>query len=164
MDFQDKQGLPFEIRTGADEDIAPLMEMYARFEPRGHYQGIPPIELEPCLAWIERLFGNGMNLLALRDGRIIGHAALLPDLNLRDGEYLVFLHQAHRGHGIGAVLTRRAIERAQHLGLTEVWLTVDVTNYIAIRLYRKCGFHFCGAPDFEGERKMSLPLSADKGN
>ena len=88
MLFHDKSGQPFRIRPGREDDIDRLMEMYAQFHPRGRYQGLPPLNLQACLSWIEHLFKKGENFLALRNERIVGHAALLPDFTIRDGEYL----------------------------------------------------------------------------
>jgi GNAT superfamily N-acetyltransferase len=164
MRFHDKNGQPFGIKPGCEDDIDRLMEMYAQFHPRGHYQGLPPLNLQACLPWIKHLFKKGENFLALRDERIVGHAALLPDFTIRDGEYLVFIHQDHRGQGIGTFLTHWALEQAKYHSLTTLWLTVEPHNFIAIRFYQKCGFHFCGQMDFIGERKMILHLSAGNGS
>ena len=164
MRFYDKSGQPFRIKPGREDDIDRLMEMYAQFHPRGRYQGLPPLNLQACLSWIEHLFKKGENFLALRNERIVGHAALLPDFTIRDGEYLVFIHQDHRGQGIGTFLTHCALEHAKHHTLTTLWLTVDAHNFIATRFYRKCGFHFCGQMDFELERKMIFHLSAGNGS
>lgn len=161
MRYHDNNGEPFEIKTGREDDIHRLMEMYTTFEHRGHYQGIPPKNLPTCLAWATHLLKVGDNFLALRGEPIIGHAALLSDLALRDGEYLVFVHQNHRGQGIGTALTCCAIAEAKKLGLREIWLTVDTDNFVAIRLYRKCGFCFSSGFSFERERKMILPLIPD---
>lgn len=162
MRYRDKNDDPFAILAGEEDNATWLMEMYADFHPRGHYQGLPPLNHQTCLSWIGRLFKIGENFLASRDGRIIGHAALLPDLTLRDGEYLVFIHQDYRGQGIGTVLTQCALARSRQLGLTNIWLTVSPHNFIAIRLYKKCGFQFCGeASSFDEERKMELLLPAD---
>lgn len=99
--------------------------------------------------------------MAYRNHRAIGHAVLLPDLTVRDGEFLVFVHQHHRGRGVGTRLTRSALENAQDLGLGAVWLTVDADNFIAIRLYRKFGFRFEGEVSWHAERKMMLHLGGE---
>ena len=158
MFFLDKEGEAFEVKKGGQEDVSRLVEMYETFQPKGRYQGLPPAKTGACTTWLRHLFLIGENFLAARDHRMIGHAALLPNLNLRDGEYLVFVHQRHRGRGIGTRITELALERARALGLAEIWLTVDADNFIAIRLYRKFGFHFCDNAGLHSERKMMLYL------
>jgi GNAT superfamily N-acetyltransferase len=86
----------------------------------------------------------------------------MPDLGVRDGEYLVFVHQHHRGRGVGTQLTRTALDHARSLGISEIWLSVDASNFIAIRLYRKFGFRFCDNADLHCERKMLLNLEGEK--
>lgn len=159
VQYLDKKGDAFWVRKGEEKDISPLVEMYAGFHPKGAYQGLPPPNAPACGAWIRHLLASGINPLAGRENRMIGHAALLPDLKIGDGEYLVFVHQHHRGLGIGTALTRTALAHARDLGLDIIWLSVDACNFIAIRLYRKFGFYFSDEHCLEGERKMVLPLS-----
>jgi GNAT superfamily N-acetyltransferase len=158
----DKHGEAFEVKKGSSEDAARLVKMYETFQPRGKYQGLPPTTDRALTGWIRHLFEIGESYLAERGSRIIGHAALLPDLGIRDGEYLVFVHQRHRNRGIGTRLTRSALEHARALGLAEIWLSVDAGNFIAIRLYRKFGFCFCDEASLHGERKMLLNLGDEK--
>ena len=161
MLFLDKKGEHFEVRLGREGDADRLLEMYEAFHPKGKFQGLPPLKTAPCLAWIRHLFNIGENHLAFRQNQTIGHAVLLPDLTLRDAEYLVFVSQNHRGLGVGTQLTRQVLDQARRLDLTVVWLTVDASNFIAIRLYRKFGFCFSDAACVSGERKMSLDLGGN---
>ena len=161
MLFLDKQNEPFELKKGSEDDAARLVEMYETFQPKGRYQGLPPAKTDACASWLHHIFSIGENFLALRNDRMIGHAALLPDQTIRDGEYLVFVHQLHRRLGIGTQLTRSAMDHARALGLIDIWLTVDADNFIAIRLYRNFGFRFCDKTCFHSERKMMLHLEGD---
>jgi RimJ/RimL family protein N-acetyltransferase len=161
MESRDKKGDAFQIRIGRPDDIPRLLEMYARFQPKGRYQGLPPHQAQACRCWIEHLFQSGCHHLAWRDCVTIGHAALLPDWKRRDGEYLVFVQQEFRGLGIGTALTRMSLTYAADQGLTTIWLTVDCANLIAIRLYRKCGFEFCDDACWDMERQMTLVLPGD---
>jgi GNAT superfamily N-acetyltransferase len=162
MFFLDKKGEAFEVKKGGRGDTSRLVAMYETFQPKGKFQGLPPIAAGACSAWLRHLFEVGENLLAARERRIIGHAALVPDTAVRDGEYLVFVHQHHRNRGVGTRLTRLTLDRARALGLGEIWLTVDAGNFIAIRLYRKSGFCFRDDAGLHGERKMSLTLGDGK--
>ncbi len=163
MFFLDKKKEPFEVRPGVESDTPELLEMYETFQPKGKYQGLPPLKREAGRDWMRRLFESGENHLAIQKHRMIGHSVLLPDLTLLDAEYLVFVHQRHRGKGVGTQLTDCSLEYARSLGLTVTWLTVDASNFVAIRLYKKFGFKFSDKSGFHTERKMILSLGNGDG-
>jgi RimJ/RimL family protein N-acetyltransferase len=157
MTYIDKRGDPFSIKRYEAGDYTQLAEMYYAFTPKAKFQGMPPLEQEPCRKWIERLLDTGENFLAWRNDKVIGHAVFLPDLSLRDAEYLIFVNQNHRNRGVGTRLTGTALERAGGLGLKKLWLTVGAYNFIAIRLYRNFGFEFSDDSS-ESDRPMVLWL------
>jgi len=45
--------------------------------------------------------------------------------------------------GVGTELTRLTLEEVRELAFDSIWLTVENSNLIAIKLYRKFGFQFC---------------------
>ena len=53
-------------------------------------------------------------------------------------------------------MTQAILDEARNLGFQSVWLTVAVTNSIAIRLYAKLGFQYCDMD--ECERTMRIVL------
>ena len=108
MIYNDKKGRPFEVRSFKNEDFSLLVDMYSAFSPKGKFQGLPPAEKAECEKWIKRLVRDGENLLALREGRVVGHVAFLPDFSKLDAEYLIFVDQYNRGLGVGTALTRAA--------------------------------------------------------
>jgi len=150
----DKSGKPFEIGISCAEDFPFLLEMYRIFSPKPASQGLPPEDPEVCHNWVKKLFEIGENLLAWRDNSVIGHAALIPDMEGKAGEFVIFVDQNQRNLGIGTELTRFALEKSRQLGFVSVWLTVNVTNFIAIKLYRKLGFTYCDMDNYE--RLMSI--------
>jgi len=152
----DKSGGPFEIGTGLIADFSSLLEMYRTFSPKPASQGLPPEDPETCHRWVERLFEIGENFLAWRGDRVIGHAALVPDLKGKSGEFIIFVDQDFRNLGIGTELTQFTLEKFSQRGFDSVWLTVNVSNSVAIRLYRKIGFEY-----YDGdlcERTMRIRL------
>lgn len=151
----DRRGLPFEVGEFREDDYRHLEEMYDAFSPKGKYQGMPPAAPDACRQWLDRLLEGGENFLAWREGRVIGHAVALPDLDRRDAEYLIFVSRHHRGCGVGSALTLAVLERAHELGLRCLWLTVETYNIRATRLYRKFGFEYADAEKFETERMMT---------
>ncbi len=141
----DRSGRPFEVRLYNPSDLAELRLMYVSFSPRPASQGLPPEDADICDRWVSQLLQTGENLLAWRDGRVIGHASLVPDRGRRSCEFVIFVHQDSRNLGIGTELTWLALEKARRLGFSATWLTVEASNHIAILLYRHAGFTRCDA-------------------
>ncbi len=154
--YHDNLGDPFAVMSCRSEDILFLVEMYDTFMPEPVAQGLPPLDQQTRRKWIRTLLKHGENFVAIREGRIVGHAALVPNLEGNDGEYLIFVASPHRKRGLATVLTAVAIEKAGELGLKSIWLTVEADNFRAIRLYRKMGFQFCNRG--VSERKMVLRI------
>ena len=150
----DKSGRPFEVGISRPEDLPYLLEMYRLFSPRPASQGLPPQDPEICNDWVKKLFEIGENLLAWREDRVIGHAALVPDMKGGSVEFVIFVDQNHRNLGIGTELTRFALEESRQLAFDSIWLTVNVSNAIAIRLYKKFDFEYCDMD--QSERMMSV--------
>jgi GNAT superfamily N-acetyltransferase len=152
----DKAGASFEITIGCMEDLSPLKEMYRTFFPKPASQGLPPQDPETCNQWVHNLFGIGENFLVWRGENVIGHAALVSDSSGKSGEFVIFIDQDNRNLGIGTHLTRFTLERYRQRGYDTIWLTVNVSNVLAVKLYRKIGFQFC---DFDSyERTMIFRL------
>ncbi len=158
----DKTGKPFEIGTSCAEDFHALLEMYRLFYPKPASQGLPPEDPETCHRWVKSLFEIGKNFLAWAGGAVIGHAVLVPDTKGQSGEFVIFIHQRHRNLGIGTELTRFTLEKSRESGFDSVWLAVNLTNFIAIKLYRKFGFEYKDLD--QNERIMSIKLRDPNGN
>lgn len=154
IEYLDKSGNPFTIEECNPEHVRELVDMYDAFSQKAISQGLPPHgEKERC-SWIEKLMACGKNLMVRQNGRVVGHAALLPDLNRMDAEYIIFVDSAFRNRGLGSALTANAVQCAKKSGIKNVWLTVECFNFRAIRVYRKVGFQFCD----EGERERTMVL------
>jgi RimJ/RimL family protein N-acetyltransferase len=152
----DKLGLPFEVGEGGNESIGPLSEMYDGFSRTDLTQGLPPSDKKARDKWVGMLLNSAKNFLAWRDGAVIGHCSLIPDLSRKDAEFIIFVSQPVRGRGVGSELTVLALAKGKELGLNKVWLTVEFINFRAIGLYHKTGFQF--VDHFERERIMVMEL------
>ena len=152
----DKSGSPFGIKMGYPEDFPFVLEMYRNFSPKPASQGLPPEDPETCHNWVKELFEIGKNVLAWRGDSVIGHAALVPDMKGKSCEFVIFVDQNVRSLGIGTELTRFALEKSRQLGFDSVWLTVNVSNFIAIKLYTKCGFEYCDRDSYERTMRFRL--------
>ena len=154
--YYDRVGDPFSVRRCNTEDFHFVLDMYDTFMPEPVAQGLPPLDPQTRRNWIRGLLRDGENLVAVRDGRAVGHCALLPNLRERNGEYIIFVASPHRKRGLATVLTALTIEKAREMGLEAIWLTVEADNFRAIKLYRKMGFRFCDRGLCE--RKMELRI------
>jgi GNAT superfamily N-acetyltransferase len=152
----DKTGCRLELGECSKDYTAELKEMYDGFGQLALAQGLPPIGKENRHRWVERLLECAENFVVWDEGKIVGHSALIADLSLRDGEYIIFVAEAYRHRGLGNGLTHAALDRARELKLTAVWLTVESFNFRAIKLYRKTGFEF--ADKGGQERSMVLRM------
>lgn len=155
----DKTGSQYELAECRNRDFSSLMDMYDLFSPRPASQGLPPVQTEACQKWVKDLVNVGDNFLTWCDKKVIGHAALIPDLNKGDCEFVIFIDQLYRNRGIGTELSRLVISRAKTLGLKSVWATVEIHNIRAMSLCKKLGFEFCDTDDCE--RIMALRLDKD---
>ena len=156
ISLKNRMGDLFEVGRGVSEDLAFIMEMYRVFSPKPASQGLPPPDPETCQGWVKDLLEIGENLLARKEGEAIAHAALIPNPKGDSGEFVIFVHQGHRNLGVGTHLTRLILERAREMGMKSVWLTVAITNFVAIRLYQKVGFQYCDMDDCERTMVISL--------
>jgi ribosomal protein S18 acetylase RimI-like enzyme len=82
--------------------------------------------------------GDGMYLVAWRDGQPVAHAhlALTDPPELQDVE----VRREYRRRGIASALTARAEEEARTRGFDRLRLGVSVDNAPAQALYRRCGY------------------------
>jgi RimJ/RimL family protein N-acetyltransferase len=152
----DTSGEPFGMGNGCSEDFPSLLEIYRTFSPKPASQGLPPEDPETCHNWVKNLFEIGENLLAWRGNSVIGHASLVPDRQGKSGEFVIFVDQNHRNLGIGTELARFALEWSRHLGYDSIWLTVNVSNFIAIKLYKKLGFEYYDMDSCERVMRVKL--------
>jgi diamine N-acetyltransferase len=150
----DKREAPFTSLWCTAEHELELAGLYDRFSPRGISQGLPPVDGAECRKWVSKMLTRGWNFLIRSDKEAVGHAAVIPDLDRADGEYIIFVLQPFRNRGLGSVLTEMAVKTSRNRGLTTLWLTVESYNFRAIRVYWKVGFEFCD----QGERERTMML------
>lgn len=148
--------MPFEIGECGGESCAALKEMYDGFNRPAVSQGLPPANKEDRDRWVEGLLAGAWNVVARTGAFIIGHAALIPNPERGDAEYVIFVSDVYRNRGVGTELTFFAMNHARELELKRVWLTVESFNFRAVKLYKKAGFQFVDAG--ERERTMVLEL------
>jgi RimJ/RimL family protein N-acetyltransferase len=159
--FESRAGLAIEVVELCDNRFDELVEMYNDFEPKRAAQGLPPVGRDRIVAWLQHLQKSGHNLLALWNGEVIGHSMLCP-MERQRAEFAIFLHQDFRNQEIGTGLTKVTLRYARLKGLRSVWLSVEVNNRCAIRVYKKHGFHVSAM--FGPEQEMTLDLDQATGS
>jgi putative acetyltransferase len=95
------------------------------------------------------------DIVAVLDGRIVGHIGLIQNRGRRShvGEVYMAVHDEHCGRGIGSTLVAALIDAVDNwLNLRRLELTVYVDNEPAIRLYKKFGFEAEGTRRAEAFR------------
>ncbi|MFM0630191.1 GNAT family N-acetyltransferase [Paraburkholderia xenovorans] len=98
---------------------------------------------EQLAAWYERRLKGGVNVCAIIEERMVGHAGLEVHRSSRAhcAHLGLAVHDAYRGRGVGAALLQGLIDCSDaSLGLRRIDLTVFSDNTPAIALYRKYGF------------------------
>jgi RimJ/RimL family protein N-acetyltransferase len=155
---KDKRGSPFVIRLYQDDekDYPAISELYRKFEPKELSQGLPPRLEHKRDEWLRYVVNEGINILAVMDGKVVGHAALFEMEREKSCEYLVFIHQDYQNRGIGTALTQLMRELVREMGYSQIWLTVEARNFKAIHVYEKVGFCFVGPRDIECVMMLAL--------
>ena len=156
--LEDKSGRPCLIRLYHDDerDYSLVKKMYERFEPKEWTQGLPHRSDKVREEWLQYVFREGINVLAIMDEGVVGHAALFEMESGKSCEYLVFVHQDFQNRGIGTALTQTVKELAEEMGYRRMLVTVEVINFKAIHVYEKCGFCPVGSKDIECEMVLHL--------
>lgn len=90
----------------------------------------------------------GCRYVAVRDGRVIGWAALVPVSSrcVYEGvaEVSVYVASEARGTGVGRALLRRLIEGSEEIGLWTLQAGVFPENEASVALHRSLGFRRVG--------------------
>lgn len=152
-------GRPLVVREYSSPDLGPLVEMYAGFQPKRVAQGLPPPDVPRITRWLEELQRKSRSLLAAEGARIVAHAVLCP-ISSEAVEFTIFVHQDYRGRGLGTALTRLALKFAAEIGFAQVFLATELSNYPALRLYKKAGFEIRSAYGDECEMRLDIVSAA----
>jgi GNAT superfamily N-acetyltransferase len=133
------------VRDAVEEDIPRIVELFTHGSLVEGKED--PAELGPyrsALAEIDR--GPGAVLVAEVQGQLVGVCQLIVFRHLQNRGGLcaevesVHVHPDQRGHGIGTILMRAAVQRAGELGCYRVQLTSNNARPEAHRFYERLGF------------------------
>jgi len=152
---QTRKGRELEVRPFRVEDFEALVRMYKAFEPKRVAQGIPPPDVPRIAHWLDRLAQKSQALLAWEGSKVVAHTILCP-MPADAVEFTIFVHQDYREEGLGTALSRQTLEWALEMGFTHVYLTTEISNFRALRLFRKLGFQSTSSYGDEVEMKLDL--------
>jgi RimJ/RimL family protein N-acetyltransferase len=146
-----------QVRRG---DLDRLLGMYAQFQPKGEFQGLPPSTEAQVAAWLRRIEEIGSAQFVVEIGRdMIGHSMLCPGPHKNVAELSVFLRQDFQGIGLGKALTLGTLHHGcKELQLDRAWVSVQGSNPRALRLFEGIGFRPVKEWDpFTWELEMERP-------
>jgi GNAT superfamily N-acetyltransferase len=129
--------------------------MYETFSPELRCLGLPPTTRTGIEHWIDYLAENGIAFVAEKDGRIIGHAVLVPTEDGKEVDVTIFVHQDFQNRGIGQQLMKVVIDYSKKKGYKGMMLVTERTNKRAIHVYKKLGFEVVD-PYFEYDMYLDL--------
>jgi RimJ/RimL family protein N-acetyltransferase len=153
-----KEGRMFTVRPYGPADRGALEHFYAEFEPKRAAQGLPPEGPARVARWLDSVLPSGTHLVVEMEGRLVGHAMLVPTGSEGVREYAIFLDQSVRGQGMGTQVNRLSAEFARTLRLRRLWLSVEPHNRPALRSYEKAGFRFRPTTVYSPEVEMEMEL------
>ena len=152
----DRKGERVIIREYDHEsDFEKLVQMYETFSPENRCLGLPPSTRKAIEAWVSFLAKRGYNIVAEKDGKIIGHAAVIPTEDGKKVDLTLFVHQDYHDRGIGQELLKRIIEICRKNDFEGIMLVTERTNRRAIHVYKKYGFKVVN-PEFEYDMYLKL--------
>lgn len=161
VDIQTRTGKALQVREYTLQDFRPLAEMYKWFEPKRVAQGLPPPDVPRIALWLDRLQQKSRALLAWEGERVAAHAILCP-ISDAAVEFTIFVHQDYRCMGLGTALTRLSVAFSEQCGFAEVFLTTELSNLAALRVYRRVGFLVTSSFGEECEMKLVIANSKSR--
>jgi RimJ/RimL family protein N-acetyltransferase len=155
----DKENRLSAVRPYRSQDDRELLErFYLEFTPKREAQGLPPEGAPRIARWLDSILSAGTHLLVEHEGRLVGHAMIMPTDRPGVSEYAIFLEEAVRGQGLGTEVNRLTAQVARTLRIDRLWLSVEPRNRPAVRSYEKAGFRFKPETVFTPELEMELVL------
>jgi RimJ/RimL family protein N-acetyltransferase len=155
--FREMKASLRQVRRG---DLDKLLVFYRQFEPKGQFQGLPPLTDTKTADWLRHVEEIGSAQFVVEIGRdIVGHAMLCPGPGKNEAELAVFLRQDCLGLGLGKALTLGTLHHGcKQLQLDRVWLSVQGSNPRALQLFEHIGFRAVKEWDpFTWELEMERP-------
>ena len=115
-----------------------------------------PRTLEQQHAWLAEHAGAHPAIVAVRDGEVVGYGSLSPykerPAYATTVEDSLFVHQGHRGEGVGRRLLDELVRLAGDHGFHAVIARIVGDNAASIRVHEACGFTLVGVEKEVGRK------------
>ncbi len=153
------KGMRVTLREIKPGEFEWLVTMYAAFEPKGEFQGLPPQTPALIRDWLSRLQEPAdRHFVAEIGGRVRGHCFLCVGPRADEAELAIFVHQSVRGRGVGRQLLLGTLNcGCKQMHLSRVWLTTLGSNPVAAHLFSSVGFRLSRQDEPAWELDMERP-------
>lgn len=139
--------MDLKIRAMRAEDVSDIFEIYNQPAFRAGTLVLPYESIETVKKWAEPRSPRDLHLVAERDSRVVGAAALRPFYGRRAhaAEFWIGVHEDFAGAGVGSKLLAAIVDTCDNwLNVIRIEMTVFTDNERAIALYKKFGFEIEG--------------------
>ncbi|MCG8377514.1 MAG: GNAT family N-acetyltransferase [Chlorobiales bacterium] len=145
------------IRAANEKDYDEIKEIYAFDEVMEQTTQLPHRDAAFWKGFYAAKGPSCMELVAISEGRVIGHLGILPDGNPRRKHVASFgiaVHPEFQGRGAGSALMEELIRLGDNwLDILRLELSVFSDNGTAVALYRKFGFVIEGEARYDVFRR-----------
>ena len=138
--------MTIEIRAAEERDVPAIRDIYNHEVLHGWATfDIEPKSLEERLEWFRETTTPPHCLIVAEEaGVVVGWGSLRP-FRVKAAyrftvENSVYIHQDHRGCGIGTLILPRLIELAREGGFHSIIAGISEANDASVRLHRRFGF------------------------
>ena len=132
-------GSVVEVRNATPEDKPLIQEFVKSLSPESlKLRFLKDVSFEEAVERLLPAEGRGV-LIALRNNRIVGHAAF-EQIDEDKASIHLIIADDFQGKGMGTLLTGSIIEFARMNGINEIHASVSEGNYRMLRVLEKLGF------------------------
>lgn len=131
------------IRAQSPDDAAGIAALQSLPGVRAGTLRLPYPAQQDVRKYIENRQSNGVSLVAVMDGIVVGNAGFMQGQGRRShtASLGIGVHDAYQGRGIGRALVSELVAIAEDwLNICRLELTVFTDNTAAIALYENLGF------------------------
>ena len=149
--FRDDHGRAVDVGDWQPQDWDGLLAMYSSLDPAQRTHGLPPLTEQQQAIWLDKLLGQGLNVVARAGTRVVGHAALVTYDGGATSQLVLFVHQDYQNAGIGGALgdaLLRVVRRRGAEKISDRWARAltPILSSIRVRLHAVSAWRDHGAP------------------
>ncbi|QHZ45319.1 GNAT family N-acetyltransferase [Bacillus sp. NSP9.1] len=151
-----------KLRIAKQSDLAEIVNIYnSTIASRMVTADIEPVSPEEKMNWfLNHTEARPLYIVENEAGETIGWISFESFYGrpayAKTAEVSIYLHEAHRGKGMGSKILQIALEAASKLGIRSLMAFIFAHNTPSIRLFEKHGFaewgHFPGIAEMDGNR------------